>query len=85
MQSTMLMLNAGSCLLPPAQEGQQSAFNCRHFLVLTDTISFSMQEFCEEAKVRIQRAADSMANRLVVELETGGNVRFEEGSASDVW
>ena len=44
-----------------------------------------MDEFCEEATARIQRAADNMANRLVVELETGGNVRFEEGSTSDVW
>ncbi|KAL8572554.1 hypothetical protein ACOMHN_040458 [Nucella lapillus] len=44
-----------------------------------------MEGYCEEAKGRIQRAADSMANRLVVELETGGNVRFEEGASTDVW
>ncbi|XP_076442127.1 leucine-rich repeat-containing protein 9-like isoform X2 [Babylonia areolata] len=44
-----------------------------------------MEDYCEEAKVRIQRAADCMANRLVVELETGGNVRFEEGASTDVW
>ncbi|XP_070181590.1 leucine-rich repeat-containing protein 9-like isoform X2 [Littorina saxatilis] len=43
------------------------------------------EEFYEEAKVRIQRSADSVANRMVVELETGGNVRFEEGATTDVW
>ena len=48
-------------------------------------ITGRMDEFCDEAKARIQRAADGMVNRLVVELETGGNVRFEEGSSTDVW
>ena len=49
------------------------------------TFSFRLDEFCDEAKARIERAADNMVNRMVVELETGGNVRFEEGSATDVW
>lgn len=28
---------------------------------------------------------DSFIHRLVIELETGGNLRFEEGKTSDPW
>ncbi|KAK7487003.1 hypothetical protein BaRGS_00021673, partial [Batillaria attramentaria] len=44
-----------------------------------------IENFHKEAKHRIQQAADNLISRLVVELETGGNVRFEEGSSSDLW
>lgn len=44
-----------------------------------------MEQFHREAKHRFQQAADTLINRLVVELETGGNVRFEEGSSTDLW
>ena len=29
--------------------------------------------------------ADILVNRMLVELETGGNVRFEEGQTTDPW
>lgn len=44
-----------------------------------------IEEYFEEMLARIHLSADLNIDRLVVELETGGNVRFEEGSSTDNW
>ena len=43
------------------------------------------ESFYNEAANRIKKSADVIVNRMLIELESGGNVRFEEGSPSDVW
>ncbi|XP_052269181.1 leucine-rich repeat-containing protein 9-like isoform X5 [Dreissena polymorpha] len=41
--------------------------------------------FYEEMVSRFKESASTLVNRMVVELESGGNVRYEEGSPSDLW
>jgi hypothetical protein len=62
-------------------------FDCK---VIVITIYFStgyfrFESFYNEAANRIKKSADVIVNRMLIELESGGNVRFEEGSPSDVW
>jgi hypothetical protein len=62
-------------------------FDCK---VIVITIYFStgyfrFESFYNEAANRIKKSADVIVNRMLIELESGGNVRFEEGSSSDVW
>ncbi|XP_055956768.1 leucine-rich repeat-containing protein 9 [Patella vulgata] len=40
---------------------------------------------CLEAVDRVVYQSENLINRLIIELETGGNVRFEDGSAIDTW
>lgn len=44
-----------------------------------------IDSFYSEAGDRIRKSADVIINRMLIELESGGNVRFEEGSPSDIW
>ncbi|XP_069116713.1 leucine-rich repeat-containing protein 9-like isoform X3 [Argopecten irradians] len=44
-----------------------------------------IESFMKEAMKRLQLSCDTLVNRMVLELESGGNVRFEEGTTSDVW
>ena len=44
-----------------------------------------VEEYFESAVNRVKKSAENMAIRLVSELETGGNVRFEDGTSTDVW
>lgn len=46
---------------------------------------FRIESFYAEAGDRIRKSADVIVNRMLIELESGGNVRFEEGSPSDIW
>ena len=39
----------------------------------------------QEALHRVEVQAESVIRRMAIELESGGNVRFEEGNTSDVW
>lgn len=39
----------------------------------------------QEALHRVEVQAESVMRRMAIELESGGNVRFEEGTTSDVW
>jgi len=39
----------------------------------------------KEATQRLELSCDTLVNRMILELESGGNVRFEEGTPSDVW
>ncbi|CAG2238484.1 Leucine-rich repeat-containing protein 9 [Mytilus edulis] len=41
--------------------------------------------YYNEAAARIKKSADVIVNRMLIELESGGNVRFEEGSPTDIW
>ena len=41
----------------------------------------SFKEICEQARAW----TDNSINYLQIEFASGGNVRFEEGSAADVW
>ncbi|XP_077999840.1 leucine-rich repeat-containing protein 9-like isoform X2 [Glandiceps talaboti] len=38
-----------------------------------------------ESVARIRQVSDMTVRRLLTELETGGNVRFEDGRSADVW
>ncbi|ESO85655.1 hypothetical protein LOTGIDRAFT_210857 [Lottia gigantea] len=40
---------------------------------------------CEDSVKRIKEQSERLISRLTIELETGGNVRFEDGTPSDVW
>ena len=44
-----------------------------------------VEAFYKETVSRFRESANMLVNRMVVELESGGNVRFEEGSPSDLW
>ncbi|CAH1791753.1 unnamed protein product [Owenia fusiformis] len=44
-----------------------------------------LQYYFNEALGKLRQVTELTINRLVAELETGGNVRFEDGMASDVW
>lgn len=39
------------------------------------------QESCEQ----VNNVSESTVQRLLLELETGGNVRFEDGKPTDPW
>ena len=44
-----------------------------------------MEFYYTEAVERLRKVTDDQVQRLVMELDTGGNVRFEDGTQSDVW
>ncbi|XP_056023048.1 leucine-rich repeat-containing protein 9-like isoform X3 [Ostrea edulis] len=44
-----------------------------------------VESYQQEAVSRIEIQAESVMRRMAIELESGGNVRFEEGITSDVW
>ncbi|XP_075699703.1 leucine-rich repeat-containing protein 9 isoform X2 [Rhinoderma darwinii] len=64
---------------------------CRKLCALKERIQFWTQRmdeidtFHEKEAVRTEQSFDLLAQFLQIELETVGNVRFEEGSPSDSW
>ncbi|XP_078672195.1 leucine-rich repeat-containing protein 9-like isoform X1 [Branchiostoma floridae x Branchiostoma belcheri] len=44
-----------------------------------------VEEYYEDSCSRIKSVSEQTVRRLVTELETGGNVRFEDGRSTDVW
>jgi len=44
-----------------------------------------LESMCLESICRARTVIDGMIQQTVVELETGGNVRFEYGKPSDPW
>ncbi|XP_072171420.1 leucine-rich repeat-containing protein 9-like [Diadema setosum] len=44
-----------------------------------------VEKYHAEAISKVKHATAMASQRLITELETGGNVRFEDGSASDIW
>ncbi|PIK59194.1 hypothetical protein BSL78_03891 [Apostichopus japonicus] len=44
-----------------------------------------MDQYHREATQRVEQSTELVNKRLMTELETGGNVRFEDGSSADVW
>ena len=61
------------------------------YTVLMDGISqksweiFDVQQLFNLMKARVCSISEESIQRLVVELETGGNIRLEDGKPSDVW
>ena len=55
--------------------------------LLTFQVQFSsrIESYYTETVNRFRQTATTLVNRMVVELESGGNVRFEEGTPSDMW
>ncbi|XP_059173305.1 leucine-rich repeat-containing protein 9-like isoform X2 [Physella acuta] len=45
----------------------------------------NIESYAKLSETRVRQMADMMVKRLLVELETGGNVRFEDGLATDPW
>ena len=44
-----------------------------------------VESFYNEGLALFRRASEIQVQRLVIELEMGGNVRFEDGTTNDVW
>ncbi|XP_071832914.1 leucine-rich repeat-containing protein 9-like isoform X2 [Apostichopus japonicus] len=44
-----------------------------------------MDQYHREATQRVEQSTELVNKRLMTELETGGNVRFEDGNSADVW
>jgi len=44
-----------------------------------------LQDMCTESLDRARAVIEDMIKQTVMELETGGNVRFEYGKPSDPW
>ncbi|XP_062619612.1 leucine-rich repeat-containing protein 9-like isoform X3 [Saccostrea cucullata] len=44
-----------------------------------------VESYQKEALRRVETQAEAVMRRMAIELESGGNVRFEEGTTSDVW
>ncbi|XP_041469372.1 leucine-rich repeat-containing protein 9-like isoform X1 [Lytechinus variegatus] len=44
-----------------------------------------VEKYHNEAILKVKHATAGATQRLVTELETGGNVRFEDGTTSDIW
>jgi len=44
-----------------------------------------LESTCSELKKKCYDVSENNINKLITELETGGNIRFEEGKASDKW
>ena len=44
-----------------------------------------VEKYHSEAITKVKHTTAMAVQRLVTELETGGNVRFEDGTASDIW
>ena len=42
-------------------------------------------QYYNEAVSQVKHSTDLSIKRLLTELETGGNVRFEDGNSNDVW
>ena len=52
------------------------------------SIGFSIDRYNQyhmEAVAHVKHSTDIAIKRLLTELETGGNVRFEDGNSNDVW
>ncbi|XP_063435746.1 leucine-rich repeat-containing protein 9-like [Mytilus trossulus] len=49
------------------------------------TKKIKIECYYNEATARIKKSADVIVNRMLIEIESGGNVRFEEGSPTDIW
>jgi len=43
------------------------------------------EEMLARMKAQVCSISDYNTSRLIVELETGGNIRLEDGKPSDVW
>ena len=46
---------------------------------------FRLEHYYKEALDHLKQSMDVTIRRLTTELETGGNIRFEDGKASDLW
>lgn len=46
---------------------------------------YRIEAYYNETVNRFRQTATTLVNRMVVELESGGNVRFEEGTPTDMW
>lgn len=45
----------------------------------------SANEDFEACKARVHELSNEYVRRMMVELETGGNIRMEDGKTSDLW
>ncbi|KAL3874482.1 hypothetical protein ACJMK2_037491, partial [Sinanodonta woodiana] len=44
-----------------------------------------IEAYYQETLELFRQSADALVNRMILELDSGGNIRFEEGSQSDLW
>ena len=47
--------------------------------------SFSIDQCHQESCEQVNNVSEMTVQRLLLELETGGNVRFEDGKSTDPW
>jgi len=53
--------------------------------VLSMLFTGRLESMCAESIDRARAVIDGMIQQTCIELETGGNVRFEYGKSSDPW
>lgn len=46
---------------------------------------FRIDQCYVESRAQVESISRSTVKRLLLELETGGNVRFEDGTTNDIW
>jgi len=62
-----------------------TAFSNNKLTYLHSLCTGRLESTCTESMDRARRVIDDMIQQTFVELETGGNVRFEYGKSSDAW
>ena len=50
-----------------------------------DLFLFRIDQCFVESQAQVESISRSTVKRLLLELETGGNVRFEDGTTNDIW
>ena len=55
------------------------------FDVILTLASFRIDQCHQESCEQVNNVSEMTVQRLLLELETGGNVRFEDGKPSDPW
>ena len=50
-----------------------------------DVFLFRIDQCFVESRAQVESISRSTVKRLLLELETGGNVRFEDGTTNDIW
>jgi hypothetical protein len=53
--------------------------------LLNEIFIFRIDRCYVESREQVENISQSTIKRLLLELETGGNVRFEDGNTNDVW
>ena len=59
--------------------------SCVYFFKAISYLSCRVEHYCLESVDQVQHTTDTTIQRLLTELEMGGNIRFEDGKPTDMW